>query len=196
MLRAQGTQSVTWPSTPSQASILSAQTTPAVSPTPPDTLDVNSDEESNKVQEISEESYLYLPDIHIFAEDISPETLEEEEGYHTDDLSEMEDEEFQESLKKQKAGEGEPAIEIAQETRDAFCTLMRDVSQKEWGYVGWIHIGMGRAGQIQVKKFGSCKQSEHPSAREHIDRTARATNSRSSKRFIDLALHDRAKKDV
>ena len=36
------------------------------------------------------------------------ETLEEEEGYHTDDdLSEMEDEELQESLKKQKEGEGE-----------------------------------------------------------------------------------------
>ena len=74
------------------------------------------------------------------------ETLEEEEGYHTDDdLSEMEDEELQESLKKQKEGEGEPAIEIAQETRDTFRTLMRDVSQKEWGYVGWMHIEMGRA---------------------------------------------------
>ena len=114
-------QNVTWPSTPSQTLILSAQTTPAVSPTPPDTPDVNSDEESNEVQEISEKSYLYLPNIHIFAEDPSLEALEEEEGYHTDDdLSEMEDEELEESLKKQKEGEGEPVMEIAQETRDAF----------------------------------------------------------------------------
>ena len=90
-------RNVTRPSIPSQAS---TQTTPEVSPTPPDMPDGNSDEESNEVQEISEESYLFLPDIHIFAEDISSETLEEEEGYHTDDdLSEMEDEELQESLK-------------------------------------------------------------------------------------------------
>lgn len=124
---------VTWPSTLSQTSIFSVQTTPAVSPTPPDIPDVNSDEESNEVQEISEESYLYLPDIHILAEDISPEALEEEEGYHTDDdLSEMEDGELEESLKKQKEGKGEPAMEIAQETRDAFHTLMRDVSQRAW----------------------------------------------------------------
>ena len=40
----------------------------------------------------------------------------------------MEDDELQESLKKK--GEGEPATEIAQETRDAFRTLMRDVSQR------------------------------------------------------------------
>ena len=42
----------------------------------------------------------------------------------------MEDGELEESLKKQKEGEGEPAMEIAQETRDAFHTLMRDVSQR------------------------------------------------------------------
>ena len=125
-------RNITQPSTPSQISIFSAQTTPAVSPIPPDTQDVNSDEESNEVQEISEESYLYVPDIHIFTKDLSPEALEEEEGYNTDDdLSEMEDEELEESLKKQKEGEGEPAMEIAQETRDTFHTLMRDVSQRE-----------------------------------------------------------------
>ena len=140
---------------------------PEVSPTPPDTPDVNSDEESNEVQEISEESYLFLPDIHIFADDISSETLEEEEGYHTDDdLSEMEDEELQESLKKQKEGEGEPAIEITQETRDMFCTLMRDVSQNEWEVaesnrsLGYGSKSSKRAGQWRRQRERERKEKE------------------------------------
>ena len=84
----------------------------------------------------------------------------------------MEDEELQESLKKQKEGEGEPAIEIAQETRDAFCTLMRDVSQKEWGYVGWMHIGMGRAQRKLKYRLRSLvcsrKQSSHHQVYETV----------------------------
>ena len=81
-----------------------------------------------------ENIYLYLPDIHVFEpEDSIPESLEEEDGYHTDDdLSELEDDELEKSLKKQRVSESEPVIEIGQETRDVFHTLMRDVSQKEW----------------------------------------------------------------
>jgi len=115
----------------SQSSGPSSHPTPAVSPAPPDTPDVLSDEESD-VQRTSENLYLYLPDIHVF-EDLIPESPEEENGYHTDDdLSELEDDELEKSLKKQRASESELVIEIGQETRNVFHTLMRDVSQKEW----------------------------------------------------------------
>ena len=115
----------------SQSSGPSSHPTPAVSPTPPDTPDVLSNEESD-VQRTLENLYLYLPDIHVF-EDSIPESLEEEDGYHTDDdLSELEDDELEKSLKKQRVSEREPVIEIGQETRNVFHTLMRDVSQKEW----------------------------------------------------------------
>ena len=68
-------RNITRPSTPSQPS---GPPTPAVSPTPPDTPDILSDEESNDVQETFENVYLHLPDL-------SPESPEEEDGYHTDD---------------------------------------------------------------------------------------------------------------
>ena len=109
----------------------SSHPTLAVSPTPPDTPDVLSDEESD-VQQTLENLYLYLPDIHVF-EDLIPKSLEEEDGYGTDDdLSELEDDELEKSLKKQRVSESELVIEIGQETRNVFHTLMRDVSQKEW----------------------------------------------------------------
>ena len=121
---------ITRPSTPSGPSSFS---TPTVSPTPPDTPGVLSDEESNDVQETFENVYLHLPDIHGFTEDLSPGSLEEEDGYHTDDdLSELEADELEKSLKEQREGESEPIMEIGQETRNVFHTLMRDVSQKEW----------------------------------------------------------------
>ena len=122
-------RNITQPS--SQSSGPSSHPTPAVSPAPPDTPDVLSNEESD-VQRTLENLYLYLPDIHVF-EDSIPESLEEEDGYHTDDdLSELEDDELEKSLKKQRVSESEPVIEIGQETRNVFHTLMRDVSQKEW----------------------------------------------------------------
>jgi len=68
-------RNITQPS--SQSSGPSSHPTPAVSPAPPDTPDV-------------------LSDIHVF-EDLIPESLEEEDGYHTDDdLSELEDDELDE----------------------------------------------------------------------------------------------------
>ena len=73
---------ITRPSTPSQPS---GPPTPTVSPTPPDTPDILSDEESNDAQETFENAYLHVPDL-------SPESPEEEDGYHIDDdLSELED---------------------------------------------------------------------------------------------------------
>src|SRR5882762_9390496 len=116
-------RNITRPSTPSQPS---GPPTPAVSPTPPDRTDILSDEESNDVQETFENVYLHLPDL-------SPESPEEEDGYHTDDdLSELEDDELEKSLKKQREGESQPVTEIGQKTRNIFHTLMRDVTQKEW----------------------------------------------------------------
>jgi hypothetical protein len=100
--------------------------TSTASPTPPDTPNILSDEESNDVQKTFENVYLHLPDL-------SPESPEEEDGYHTDDdLSESEDDELEKSLKKQREGESQPVIEMGQKTRNIFHTLMRDVSQKEW----------------------------------------------------------------
>lgn len=114
---------ITRPLTPSQPL---GPPTPAVSPTPPDTPNILSDEESNDVQETFQNEYLHLPDL-------SPKSLEEEDGYHTDDdLSELEDDELEKSLKKQREGESQPVTEIGQKTRNIFHTLMRDVSQKEW----------------------------------------------------------------
>lgn len=58
--------------------------------------------------------------------DLSPESPEEEDGYHTDDdLSELEDDELEKSLKKQREGESQPVIEMGQKTRNIFHTLMR-----------------------------------------------------------------------
>src|SRR6202040_3194763 len=115
----------------SQSSGPSSHPTPAVSPAPTDTPDVLSDEESD-VQRTSENLYLYLPDIHVF-EDLIPESPEEEEGYHTDDdLSELEDDELEESLKQQREGENESSKDMDQDTRNVFHTLMRDVSEKQW----------------------------------------------------------------
>src|SRR6267154_6850072 len=122
-------QNITQPS--SQPSGPSSHPTPAVSPTPPDTPDVLSDEESDVPQTL-ENLYLYLPDIHVF-ENLIPEFPEQEDGYCTDDdLSELEDDELEKSLKKQRVSESELLIEIGEETRNVFHTLMRDVSQTEW----------------------------------------------------------------
>jgi hypothetical protein len=110
---------------PSAASISSSLSTPAVSPAPPETPNCFSDEENDEEQEAFEIVDLHIPDVH---GDPSPESLQDEEGYQTDDdLSELEDDELEKSLEKQREGESE---EIGQ---DAFhTTLMRDVSQKEW----------------------------------------------------------------
>ena len=106
---------------PSAASISSPLSTPAVSPAPPETPNCLSDEENDEAVEIVD---LHIPDVHGHP---SPESLEDEEGYHTDDdLSELEDDELEKSLEKQREGESE------ENGQDAFHTLMRDVSQKEW----------------------------------------------------------------
>jgi len=107
-------------STASALSSESSPSAPAVSPTPslntPDVIVVG---ESNDIQKTFENECLHLPDI--------PE--DPEEGYHTnDDLSELEDEELEESLKKQREGESEQVIE----NLNVFDTLMRGVNQKEW----------------------------------------------------------------
>jgi len=117
-------------STPLHSSGPSTHTTPAVSPSPLNTPGVVSDEEN---EEIQENIYQYLPDIHIFNVDPSPESPEDEEGYHTDDdLSELEDDELEESLKQQREGEDESSKDMDQDTRNVFHTLMRDVSTKQW----------------------------------------------------------------
>ena len=54
-------------------------------------------DDDEAVEEISESVFMHLPD----TDAPDPEPLEEDEGYHTDDdLSELEGDEFQESLKK------------------------------------------------------------------------------------------------
>ena len=61
------------------------------------------------------------------------ELLEEEEGYQTDDdLSELEDDELQESLRKKKEGESDAVRDMNQETRNAFHILLRDLTSKDW----------------------------------------------------------------
>jgi hypothetical protein len=126
-------RNTTRPSTPSHSSGPSTHTTPAVSPSPLNTPDVVSDEENDEIQENHENVYQYLPDIHIFNENPNLESPEEEEGYHTDDdLSELEDDELEESLKQQREGENESSRDMDQDTRNVFHTLMRDVSEKQW----------------------------------------------------------------
>ena len=105
----------------SQSSGPSSHPTPAVSPTTPNTPDVLSDEESDVLQTL-ENLYLYLSDIHVF-EVLIPEFLEEEDGYCSDDnLSELEDDELEKSLKKQRLSESKLAIKIGKETRNVFHT--------------------------------------------------------------------------
>ena len=68
---------------------------------------------------------MHLPDTN--APD--PEPLEDDEGYHTDDdLSELEGDELQESLKKQEEGESE----AVKESRNVFHVLLRDLTSKDW----------------------------------------------------------------
>ena len=106
--------------TPSE-SIPTSPSSPTVFTTPSNTPDAVFEEESN--QETFENVCLHLPDTH----DGPPEP--EEDGYHTDDdLSELEDEELEESLKKQREGE----IEHVRVIQDVFDTLMREVNEKEW----------------------------------------------------------------
>ena len=103
--------------------------TPAFSPAPLSTPYIISDEE-NEIQE----NIYDLPDTHIPNDNQSPESsLEEEEGYHTDDdLSELEDDELEESLKQQREEEHKSVKDMNLGTRNVFHTLMRDVSQKQW----------------------------------------------------------------
>jgi len=107
--------------------------TPAASTSPLNTPDVVSDEENDEIQENYENVYQYLPNVHIFNENPNPESLKKEEGYHTDDdLSELEDDKLEESLKQQREGEDESSKDMDQDTRNVFHTLMRDVSTKQW----------------------------------------------------------------
>ena len=92
----------------------------------------------------------------------------------------MEDEELEESLKKQKEGEGEPAMEIAQETRDTFHTLMRDVSQKEWE-VAESNRSLGYGSK-------STKRTEH--WRRQRDREKKDKETESRKLLVNqLKMH-------
>ena len=90
---------------PSAVSISSPLSTPAVSPAPPDTPNGLLGEESDDEQETFEivDPVTIVPDVH---GEPSLESLEDEEGYHTDDdLSELEDDELEKSLKRQREGE-------------------------------------------------------------------------------------------
>ena len=119
----------TRPSTPSQLSKHSPHLTPAISPTPPDTPAAVSEDEDQANEEISEGVFEHLTDTD--APDV--ELLEEEEGYHTDDdLSELEDDELQESLRKQKEGESDAVRDMNQETRNTFHILLRDLTSEDW----------------------------------------------------------------
>jgi hypothetical protein len=118
-LKASNTQSPT----PSESVPTSSPSSPTVCTAPSNTPDTVFGEESNDsdVQETFENVCLHLPDTH--------EGPAGEDGYHSDDdLSELEDEELEESLKKQREGE----IEQLQATQDVFDTLMRKVNKKEW----------------------------------------------------------------
>ena len=121
-------------STPLHSSKPSTNTTPAVSPFPLSTPYITSDEE-NEIQE----NIYDLPDTHIPNDDQSPElSLEEEEDYHTDDdLSKLEDDELEESLKQQREEEHKSVKNMDLGTRNMFHTLMRDVSQKQWEIKEW-----------------------------------------------------------
>jgi hypothetical protein len=102
-----------------QCSTSSVSTSPAATVSTPSNILGVVDEESNDAQKTFENVCLHSPDSH--------EGLEEEEGYHTDDdLSELEDEELEESLKRQRVGESGQVIP------DVFDTLIRGVNQKEW----------------------------------------------------------------
>ena len=104
-----------------------------MSPIAQDISDTNSGGGRDEDGASSEDIYLHLPDIHIFGEDATPESLEDNDGYHTnDDMSELEDDELEDSLRKQKDDKVEPAKDIDPETKTIFHTLMRDVSRDEW----------------------------------------------------------------
>jgi len=133
---------------PSATSISSPFSTPAVSPAPPETPNCLSDEENDDEQEAVEIVDLHIPDVD---GDPSQESLEDEEGYHTnDDLSELEDDELEKSLEKQREGESDEINEDA---------------KWEHRMIRWMSAyrdGKGtKKAQIQVKKFGSSKQTSH-----------------------------------
>ena len=100
-----------------------------MSPITQEILDTNSGGGGDEDGASSEDIYLHLPDIHIFAEDATPESLEDNDGYHTnDDMSELEDDELEDSVRKQKDDEVKLAKDIDPETKTIFHTLVRDVS--------------------------------------------------------------------
>ena len=106
------TASTSHPPTPTELSPASSTaTTPAASPAPSDSTGNCSDEENNEIKEIHEDTYLHLPDIHIFSNDPITEDPDDNDGYHTDDiLEELEDSELEESLERQKEGETEEVM--------------------------------------------------------------------------------------
>jgi hypothetical protein len=107
-------------STTLSKSFCTSSSSPTVTTTPSNTPDAAFDEEKESNQETFENVCLHLPDT---------QEGSEEDGYHTDDdLSELEDEELEESLKKQREGE----IEQVRVIQDVFDTLMREVDKKEW----------------------------------------------------------------
>lgn len=147
-----------------------------MSPVPPDTPNIHSDDERDENGEISDDVYLHLPDIHIFTENANPESLEDEEGYHTDDnMSELEDDELEESLKKQKEGDVEPVRDVDTVTGDMFCTLMRDVSEKEWDKaesnrsLGYGNKSSDRAGRWRRQKKRERKKKEAESRKSSVN---------------------------
>ena len=127
--------------------------TPAFSPAPLSTPYIISDEE-NEIQE----NIYDLPDTHIPNDDQSPESSleeEEEEGYHADDdLSKLEGDELEESLKQQREEEHKSVKDMNLGTRNVFHTLMRDVSQKQWKKVeSKRSLGYGSQSSERTKWF-------------------------------------------
>lgn len=160
----------TRPSTPyrdDESSVLtSANNTPPMSPMPPDPSDVFSDEESEGFEEIEikitapEDSD--LPNELITTEKSIWESPEDEDGYRSeDDLSELEGEELEESLLRQKQAE-DGLMEH----------LMRSIGAKEWKKAeSNRHLGYGNKSSDRTQRWRRQKK------REKEDKDEKSRNS-------------------
>ena len=126
-----GSRHSTWPSTPligleDDLSLgPSVPSTPSMSPMPPDSSNVSSD---GGIEEYSSPMDNHSPDgpeVWIYE---TPESDWTDDGYGTDDgLSELEGDELEESLMKQKEMEEELVQKDDKGAKDAFHTLMRHI---------------------------------------------------------------------
>ena len=136
--------------------------TPSMSPMPPDPSDVSSDggiEERSTYSLPMDNHSPDGPEVWIYE---TPESDWTDNGYGTDDdLSELEGDELEESLMRQKELEEVSVQKDDKGTKDAFHTLMRRIQPQEWKKVeSNRHLGYTTKDSERTKRRHRAKERE------------------------------------